>query len=50
MEKQTQIGYFLLSSKILNLFTFFFEQKNIHNLVFRLNVDKVVDNVDKLRF
>lgn len=39
-----------MSSKILNLFTFFFEQKNIHNLFFRLNVDKVVDNVDKSGF
>lgn len=40
-----KLRWLSLSSKKCNLFTFFFEQKNIHNRIFRLNVDKVVDNV-----
>ena len=43
-----KLRWLSLSSKKCNLFTFFFEQKNIHNRIFRLNVDKVVDNVDNL--
>ena len=44
----TKLRWLSLSSKKSNLFTFFFEQKNIHNRIFRLNVDKVVDNVHNL--
>lgn len=43
-----KLRWLSLSSKKCNLFTFFFEQKNIHNRIFRLNVDKVVDNVHNL--
>lgn len=43
-----KLRWLSLSSKKMQFIHIFFEQKNIHNRIFRLNVDKVVDNVHNL--